>query len=154
MKIKLVMAVIVVVLFSQCKSQNKKTITYKNLKINCSEMYCGGAAPPEELIAEMSKLRPFANKNIQVFTEHNAESKSFIYKTDSLGNVKLPDNLGKEIYINVYSPIEKFYADDIEYKCYKSFINACLIKIDNYGLENEFNISTEIRCNPCLPAAP
>lgn len=155
MRIKLFIIIIGVIFLCQCKTQNKKTVELKTVQIYCSEMYCGGAAPPEELIAEMNKPKPFANKNIQIFTEKNAESKPLTYKTDSSGKVLIPSHLGKVIFINLYSPIEKDYADEAEYKCYKSFINASLITIDNFNLQQEiFKVISEIRCNPCIPAAP
>lgn len=69
-----------------CFSQNKLV----RIEVGYHELYCGGARPSEEMIAEAQKTKPYANHTLVLI---NAKNKACKVKTDKDGvlQIKLKD---------------------------------------------------------------
>ncbi|NUM30744.1 MAG: hypothetical protein HUU47_00270 [Bacteroidetes bacterium] len=149
----------IVVFFTNCRlGKNQKTASFKKIKISYTEEYCGGAAPPDAILNELSVLKSLKNKEIEIFLSKNVESKPLVLITDSIGTVLIPENIAPTIYVNLYTPIS-FYKDaetnDKQYfNCYKSFLNENLISVNLSENQNEFTLISLLKCNPCVPPAP
>ncbi len=141
-------------LISQCKSKKNTIIQTKTILILYSESYCGGAAPPEEMIADMNMVKPLKNTNIQIFKSNTSDLKTFKYKTNEKGEITVPISLGNQIFINIYTSLEDYNPEKLMYKCYKNFISHNLKMVDLNVPENEIQVLTRIECNPCQPVAP
>ncbi|MCC6722838.1 MAG: hypothetical protein IT243_11625 [Bacteroidia bacterium] len=145
--------------FFSCHSKKyccKKEFT--KIKIIYTEDYCGGAAPPDALLAELATPKILKNKEIEVFVSNDIESKPLKVFADTSGTITLPSLKANTIYINLYTPIA-FYKDAEKndnqfYKCYKKFIKDNLIVINLEEKQNDFSVNTLIKCNSCLPPAP
>jgi hypothetical protein len=79
----LVLIVLVSSLFAACSARKKgDEIT---VKVEYREAYCGGAAPPPEMLAELAKVKPLANHTIFVVKESDQTQTGIPYKTDGKG---------------------------------------------------------------------
>ncbi len=141
-------------LFFQCKSPKKTVVQTKTILILYSESYCGGAAPPEEMVAEMNMIKPLKNTAVQIFKGNSSDLKPEKYKTNEKGEITVPVSLGNQIFINIYTSLEDYNPEKLMYKCYKDFIAHNLKMVDLNVPENEIQVITRIECNPCQPVAP
>ena len=151
--ILIIKLIVIVALLSQCCLRKQTVVNYKTISIDFSEMYCGGAAPPDKMLQQMAELKPFANRDIQVFMD-NKESKPQYYKTNDKGEIKLPTTILAQIFISIYSSAEVFKKNPEIYDCYKGFIKNNLLAIDMTTKDSLIKLTTVMQCNPCLPAAP
>lgn len=154
MKINPLLITLTLFALCQCRAKKITEVATKTISIEYSETYCGGAAPPDELLQELAKLKPFADKQIEVYTGNPSYVTPHIYKTDGQGKIILPVNLANQIFINLYPSADGFKADSEEYECYKKFIAEHLLSVDMTDPQKEFKFITVIQCNPCIPAAP
>ncbi|MCB9250932.1 MAG: hypothetical protein H6605_00555 [Flavobacteriales bacterium] len=144
------------ILLVQCGALKKSKKKYKPVTIQFTEMYCGGAAPPEEMLQEMSVPRIYANREVEVYDNNELEGVMHLLKTNSKGELKIPLKIGKTAYLNFYDHRNKkvYETEDIEYnKCYYRFLRYRLVKIDLSNRDVQ-PVVFEIECNPCLPPAP
>lgn len=145
----------IIILLSQCRAKKvSETVATKTITIHYSETYCGGAAPPADILTELAKLKPFAERDVQVFAGNPSYITPLIYKTNAKGEITLPVNLAGQVFINLYQSSDDFKADSEEYECYKKFITEHLLIIDMKNPDKEIKFNTVIQCNPCIPAAP
>jgi hypothetical protein len=155
MKISKLFTLIVVLLtFTECHVINKKHAQSKTMSIQCSEIYCGGAAPPDDLLMEMAKIKPMLHRDVEVFFKKDIHSKSFKYKTNALGEFTISIGNKKKIFINIYPSADAFKVDAKEYECYKAFILENLIEVQLSKGKNKYELTSVIKCNPCIPAIP
>lgn len=143
---------IALILLCQCSAK------MKTIKIIYSEMYCGGAAPTEEMIKEMETKKPFGNRDIEVFTNLNLKDKPIIYKTNLNGEISIPIKLSNSIAISVYPTADLFrtdMAEDTNYlNCYTNFIRDNLISVNMNDKAKSLSFTVYIMCDPCLPPHP
>lgn len=151
---KFLLGLFLMVVLCHCRAKKITETATKTITIECSEMYCGGAAPQAEIVNEMSKLKPLAEKEIEVFAGNPAYVTPHIFKSNSKGEIIIPVNIADKVFINIYPSAEGFKSDSEEYECYKKFIAEHLFTIDMTSPEKEFKFTTVILCNPCIPAAP
>lgn len=147
-------AFFITAIFTDCNSKKQTVSDKKIITLEFAEIYCGGASPPDELIQEMSRLKPMSNRNVEVYLDHNPDSKPKNYKTNDKGQITVSTKLGKQVFINVYPSAEEYKIDKDEYRCYKAFIIQNLITVDLTSTESEIKLTALVRCNPCIPAAP
>ena len=101
---KILLILLIGILFINCGARKKEAnIETKTVTIQYSEMYCGGAAPPDELIRELSTKKPYTDKSIEVFLNNELKTKPLLLKTNAIGEVVLPCNIGTEVFINIYA---------------------------------------------------
>ncbi len=150
---KIIYVSLVCVFLSNCKS-SKTQIAVKALKFQYSEEYCAGAAPSEAMLQQMALMKPFADKELELFIGNPMYVNPIIYKTNALGEIFVPSTLGNLIYVNLYPSINGFKNDATEFECYKKFVTDHLIRIDLTTPDKILNFSTVIQCNPCIPLAP
>ena len=55
------------------------------VSVLCTQAYCGGARPTDEMLAEIQKPKPYANKKMYLISE---KGKKIAVKTNSDGNFK------------------------------------------------------------------
>lgn len=153
--IKTLSLITIIILLSQCRAKKiTESVATKTITIEYSENYCGGAAPPADILTELAKLKPFAEREVQVFAGNPLYITPLIYKTNAKGEITLPVNLANQVFINLYQSSDDFKADSEEYECYKKFINEHLLIVDLKSPVMEFKFNTIIQCNPCIPVAP
>ena len=145
---------LIVILFCNCGAKKKtaKANTQKIL-IEYSEMYCGGAAPPPELIREMMLLKPFANQVVEIFLSKAATDTAVVYKTNNKGELWVPETESTSLLINIY-PTPKPSDDPVYDDCYKAFIFGNLLTVDLTTKKEVVKVVVVKQCNPCEPAAP
>jgi len=152
------LGIIIVMLFGNCRAKKSLAKTNLLLKIEVSEMYCGGAAPPAEVIKELALMKPFANKEVEVYLSAEQGSIPKVFKTNSQGELLLSRQLGEQIFISVYPSAELYLPKNESekpiYECYKGFILGNLIPVNMTIPEDKTGVAGMIQCNPCLPAAP
>ena len=141
-------------LFSQCRTKKQTIVATKTVCINYSENYCGGAAPSDEMIQEMRKMKPFANQEIEVFKSNSADLKPQIYKTNEKGEVVLPLSFGNQVFISCYPSAENYNLKPKKQDCYREFIINHLIMADLTAKDSIVYKFIDIQCNPCIPLAP
>jgi len=151
------LSLFLLVTLCQCKSK-KNTVAaaklYKTVTILYSEEYCGGAAPSEELLSEMLKMKPLINSEVNVYKSNSTDLKPLLLKTNENGEVNIPIKLGNQVFISLYPPITDYKLGKYLHQCYKDFILAHLVMVDLSSEKNKFDINTRIECNPCVPPAP
>lgn len=144
---------LIVLLFCNCGAKKKtaKANTQK-IRIEYSEIYCGGAAPPPEMLREMMLLKPFANQEVEVYSSKAATDTAVVYKTNNKGELWVPVTESTSLLINIYPPKE---SDDPVYdQCYKAFIFGNLLTVDLTTKKEVVKVVVVKQCNPCDPAAP
>ena len=104
----IVLTIIATAFFSQCRTKKQTVVGTKTVCINYTETYCGGAAPPEEMLREMRKMKPFANQQIAIYKSNSDDFKPYMYKTNENGEVTLPMNLGNQVFISCYPTAENY----------------------------------------------
>lgn len=145
--------------FSQCCAQkNAKSEVFKSVKIMYTEAYCGGAAPPDELIAELSTPKVYANQAVEIYVSNTLEGKKMFLKTDQNGMLSLPTSFGETLYLSIYpftNAPENTKGEDRSYaECYKKHVIKSLKALNVTNSDQILNISVEKDCDPCLPPAP
>ncbi len=119
--------------------------------------YCGGAEPPETLLQELAKPRPYAGKKFYIRggETNNLKSKIlYTVVTDSLGNYSINLPVGNYCMIDEYrkdstfigallnnTPESGLYVTDKQ--CVKDWFNSCFygFKISTGDISNiNFNI--------------
>lgn len=130
---------------------------HKQLTITFSESYCGGAAPPDEFLKDLATVKPYANRNMELFTSPDLSSKPILVLTNEKGELIIPKGLGKIIYISIYPTDEIFTPNKNSEKtyleCYKKFVIRELKKV-SLSKKSSSTVNFEILCNPCVPPAP
>ena len=149
----IILAVIATAIFSQCRTKKQTQVANKTVCIHFTENYCGGAAPPDEMIQEMRKMKPFANQQIEVFKSNSDDFKPQIYKTNDKGEVILPLSLGNQVFISCYPSDENYALKPKKQDCYRKFITNNLIMADLTAKDSIVNLFIDIQCNPCIPVA-
>ncbi len=149
----IIYALIIIAMFSHCRAGKQTVLTYKTIAIDYSEMYCGGAAPPDEMITEMATMKPLANNEIMVYL-NSKDAKPIIYKTNSEGKITLKTNDITQIFVSIYHSAEVYTRQKEMYNCYKKFIADNLLIVDMINQDTLIKLATIKQCNPCLPAAP
>ena len=143
--------------FFSCAGLKKKD-THKTVSIVMTEMYCGGAAPPEELLKELETPKPMTGREVEIFPDPSIQNKPLILMTDSLGEIRIPRNLGNKVYLSFYSTYDLFNrASDLDFnytRCYTDFIIKNLVEIDLKVKEGKKEVKVFVMCNPCVPPAP
>lgn len=151
--------VIVFLISAGCRSgKNKAPVSIKKITISYTEEYCGGAAPPEVILNELSTLKSLKNKQIEIYLSNDVTQKPLKFLTDSSGTVFIPGNIAPTVYINLYTPLS-FYEDAEKndkqyYECYKRFLKENLLVVNITENQNEFSLISLLKCNPCVPPAP
>ena len=159
MKNILVICCLSILAFSHC-SLGKKHGSDKKLTVSIyiTESYCGGAAPPEELLVELATPKLYANKDIEIFTSRDLSTPLTSLKTNEKGELLLPASYGKKVYLSIYSTLEvrinDRLPDPVYLACYKKFLTDNLIEVSLEDCSKPLPLSFEISCNPCLPPAP
>lgn len=148
----------IITMLTACKSGRQRNSEHKTVQIIFTEMYCGGAAPPDELIAQLSTPRPFANRTVEVFSNNSLNTAPLFIQTDAEGRLKLQGKKSETVWVSLYSSHDLFdptMAPDREYdSCYRQFLIRSLYKISFRDCQRNDTIRTELVCNPCVPAAP
>lgn len=157
MKIYLIISILFLVSCGSNKTVNQTNKTNKEgnkiLVIgvaNYNSIYCGGARPNEEVLAEYNRLRSMKNTTIKFVNVDNLKSENT--KTDEKGNFSVNLSAGSwEYYLS-----EDFYdsnIDDglleIQKKCDK-FYNAPYGTIEIFS-DTTVNLIYHLPCNPCDP---
>ena len=151
---KLFVIITIALVISSCLLTKKNKLTSNLITIQSSEIYCGGAAPPDDLLNEMALIKPMINRDVEVFLKKDLDLKPIILRTNEKGEINVNKALGQSIYINIYPSIEQFKVDKVEYACYKAFILENLIQVKLSDKQHSYAISTVIKCNPCTPPIP
>lgn len=73
-----------VILFMCFNSRAQKKLVEVN--VTCTQAYCGGARPTDEMLAEIQKPKPYANKKMYLLSE---KGKKIAVKTNSTGSFKV-----------------------------------------------------------------
>ncbi len=150
----IVLTIIATAFFSQCRTKKQTVVGTKTVCINYTETYCGGAAPPEEMLREMRKMKPFANQQIAIYKSNSDDFKPYMYKTNENGEVTLPMNLGNQVFISCYPTAENYTLKPKKKDCYREFIINNLKMADLTSRDSIVKLYIDIQCNPCIPLAP
>lgn len=142
----------IVILLTDCSSKTK------TIKITFTEMYCGGAAPPEEMLKDMETKKPFSNREVEVFVNGSVSRTPLKYKTNDQGELIIARKLSKKVAVSFYPTAELFDTTanrDLGYQnCYKDFINRNLLLVDMKNRAKLIDYSVFIMCDPCAPPHP
>ena len=159
MKNILILCCLSLLSFTHCSS-GKKHCSDKALKVSIftTESYCGGAAPPDELLAELATPKLYTNKDIELFTSRDLSTPLTSLKTNEKGELLLPSSYGKKVYLSIYSTMEvrinDGLSDPVYLSCYKKFLTDSFIEVSLEDCSKPLVLNFEISCNPCLPPAP
>ena len=161
MKHSLLLSTLILLIFGTlgCRIyKSKKPADIKKITIFYSEEYCGGAAPPDAIVNELATIKPLKNKEVEIYLSDDINSIPMKFIADSSGTILLPGNIANTVFINLYTPLS-FYKDAEKddkqfFDCYKNFIKKNFIQVNLSENQNEFSITSLIKCNPCLPPAP
>ena len=127
------------------QAQKKKPILMTvELSITKTIQYCGGAAPPNDLIEEMRTPKPFENKVIYVRKNSNDIATPILYTitTDANGKAKLNLPTGKYSFVDG-SKKDRILYDSLLLKHREATDNAgpidpkCLM---DYMMQSDFEI--------------
>lgn len=159
MKNTLILCCLILLSFTYCSS-GKKHSSDKVLKVSIftTESYCGGAAPSDELLAELATPKLYANKDIELFSSRDLSTPLTTLKTNKKGELFLPSAYGKKVYLSIYSTMEMRnndgLSDPVYFSCYKKFLTDSFIEVSLEDCSKPLVLKFEISCNPCLPPAP
>ena len=159
MKTILILCFLIILSFTHCSS-GKKHSSDKVLKVSIftTESYCGGAAPSEELLAELATPKLYANKDIELFSSRDLSTPLTLLKTNEKGELLLPSSYGKKVYLSIYSTLDvrtnDRLSDPVYFSCYKKFLTDNFIEVSLEDFSKPLILNFEISCNPCLPPAP
>jgi len=159
MKSILIICFISLLSFSHCSSGKKHGSDKKlTVSIYTTESYCGGAAPPDELLAELATPKLYANKDIELFSSRDLSTPIGSLKTNEKGELLLPSSYGKKVYLSIYLTMEvrvnDGLSDPVYFACYKKFLTDSFIEVSLEDCSKPLVLNFEISCNPCLPPHP
>jgi hypothetical protein len=144
-----------------CKSRQKPSVPVSIFYFEKIEQYCGGAAPSEELMEELSLPRPLTETTVYIYPNGEyGEVEPYVLKTDKKGkaSVRLPEG---QYGIHLHTPEtarelwKKYDSLNVDSLCFMEF--ECMSKFDLPHTpkgNTEMHIPIMLECNPCLPPAP
>jgi hypothetical protein len=147
-----------VLFLTGCKSKKVAGTHELNLTFSSSQEYCGGAAPSEEMLKELSTPKILPNTTVY-FVKRNDEGNTIEeipYTTDNKGKLKI--NLIPHHYY-IYSMSQKQLEemvskmDDQATECTRQHMHQSAFDFPVFE-DIEAKIVIHTRCNPCLPPAP
>lgn len=138
-----------------------KKVLFKG-KVTYTEQYCGGAAPTPQIIEEMDKEKPFANRNLCVKAYHATDLRSqpVITKVTTDENGAFSVSLDKGKYALVIEQKIQDYSKGIMGKFGNSsgcqnWQNTADMTFTVGKKSNKFTALTfHEGCNPCTPPRP
>lgn len=141
-----------------CKAKKVEGMHALDLVFMSSQEYCGGAAPSEEMLKELSTPKAMPNTTIYLVIRNDEGNtkEEFAYTTDGKGKIHL--NLKPEHYY-VYTMSQKQIDEEVakmseEYRdCTRQHIHQSAFDFPVYA-DMDTKIVIHQRCNPCLPPAP
>lgn len=141
-----------------CKAKKIAGAHQLSLTISSTNEYCGGAAPSEEMLKEMSTPKVLPNATVY-FVKRNDEgvnTEEFAFTTDGKGRISLQLMPG---HYYVYNMSQKQLNESVvnmtpEIKeCTLAFLHQSAFDFPVFE-DIDSKIIFHIRCNPCLPPAP
>ncbi|MCB9263021.1 MAG: hypothetical protein H6607_11660 [Flavobacteriales bacterium] len=148
MKISLA-AILLFLLFSSEKCKNKDLVSVQ-LKITETETYCGGAAPPDELIQDLQTPKPLSSRKL------------YLFKDDILVDSILGDNSDTTYQIQLISGnynlrqsnslINGIAKNEVQ-KCMNEWLSR---KMQSFEIKGDTSLTIHVHfdCNPCYPPPP
>lgn len=158
MKIRFLYLCLIILFLPHCKSKKNSETAKVTIEFTISRDYCGGAAPSEEMLKELTSVKPFISSKFYLVqrndegillseTEHN---------TDNQGKLTLKIKKGMyEIYMysaeqrkNLTANIDEKYraCSAIYYEQPQGQLHAW-----QKGIQK---VNIHVKCNPCIPPAP
>lgn len=102
--IKLIL-ILTIALATSCKSKKAVTVETVSIPVVYTEMPCGGAMPPPEILEAMDQPRPMINTQLYVAPMSGMPSDAKPYLTDKAGLLTVPKDTGL-YYLYLYDPVE------------------------------------------------
>jgi hypothetical protein len=133
-----------VLFLTGCKSKKVAGTHELNLTFSSSQEYCGGAAPSEEMLKELSTPKILPNTTVY-FVKRNDEGNTIEeipYTTDN-------------IYSMSQKQLEEMVSkmDEQATECTRQHMHQSAFDFPVFE-DIEAKIVIHTRCNPCLPPAP
>ncbi len=155
---KIIIALVVISSLFACKSNKKKKAV--KFEIAATSDYCGGAAPPEEMIEDMRTPKPYTGV-LYIHKDQNREDDGIkLIFDEGAATVRglVPGQyyayLEKKMDLENESAINELASQGIDIGC---LIELNLMFMFDFTIEESTKIITDKMhkiCNPCLPPAP
>ena len=102
-RFKTILSILLVATQISCAQRKAK---YYNISgtVTTTSSYCGGAAPSQEMLAEINKPKPVAGKQLFIFTGNQISDSSLLlssFTTDSLGHFQIKLKKGTYCIVEV-----------------------------------------------------
>lgn len=145
-----ILIVIGFVLLSAEKCDNSHTAVV-NLKWTSTESYCGGAAPPDDMIKDMLTPKPFMGRRIYVLNADKVCVDSLYPQSDT--SLRTALKIGAYTAHLVPQVLDLSTIESEDAKCDAAFIQRI---VSMFEIDRDTNLTANIHfgCNPCLPPAP
>lgn len=149
------------VVATACKSRKTDKVPVSHFYFEKIEQYCGGAAPSQEMMDEISLPRPMTEATLYFYpSDAYGQSEPFILTTDSKGKASARIPAG-QYSIHLHSPetatreLEKYKDQNVNAECMLEFLQMSKFDIPiSFEEDREIQIAIMLDCNPCLPPAP
>lgn len=154
----LTVIIIIATLLGACKSKKKDGEFAVELEVYTSSDYCGGAAPTDEIMKELTKSSLFTNGTLY-FVLRNDEGgavKEFTVNTNAKGKFKIYLTPGMyDIYLKSKDDRKKVVESVEENfrECTGIFMEQAPGHVHVWS-DVKQKIDLHTMCNPCLPPAP
>ncbi len=144
-----------------CKSRKTDKVPVSHFYFEKIEQYCGGAAPSQEMMDEISLPRPMTQTTFYFYpSDAYGQTEPFILTTDDKGKASARIPAG-QYSIHLHSPesalkeLEKYKDMDVNEDCLREFLQMSKFDIPiSFEEDREIQIPIMLDCNPCLPPAP
>ena len=152
--------VISIILFGLASCSTKLAKRSIDLKIQYTSDYCGGAAPPEELINNLRKPKPFTGKMfIHQDLQRNDDGieVTFVEGVAKISGLVEGDYyLYKEAKVNMDSFYRNVVVDMpmVDPNCLYAWQNTTLAKFSVDKKTKSVSDTLNFECNPCEPPQP
>lgn len=143
-----------------CKSKKVKSdIVDVKFSFTQTSDYCGGAAPPEDLLKQLAEPIPLKPRKVffaRIFdTEEGSRMNIDEYYIDT-AHLTLPFNTGK---YTVYLNMEKYLSNASQVtsgklKCYKDWAAQPVGEMTITSNTKKVKMNLHLTCDPCVEPAP
>lgn len=145
---------------SSCFLRKKKTKDATTLRFLKMEEYCGGAAPPPDMMKEMMTPKPFGESTFYLYLmDADPKMEPLVVKTNKKGEATMVIPPGH--YTIMLFPRTEL-EERIMAKEFEGIDQSCLREHFMQGVHDipipegmtDIEIPVLIRCNPCMPPKP
>lgn len=158
MKLQLLFLSLIATFLIQCKSKKNNEIVKITIEMTITKDYCGGAAPSEEMLKELTSSKPLLNEKFYIVLKDEAGIllSETVHTTDETGKLTLKIKKGMYgIYLKSAAERKKIVENmEEKYRYCGAIFNDLPLGYLHAWDKGLQKVNVHIKCNPCYPPAP